>query len=161
MFFKDRYTDHKLKELGVYKVFEFNVKENRMLYGTGDLGEVYAISLAQTLGTYSLVTDDTKQGGPYMSLLQLTYDVRPFNFADVLILRYLLGTVDAYQTVTEFNTINEVSNLNWVFKSQVTKFIKRFFKNPYKEEERQWLVRWTAENNIDVISKLKALNKIL
>ena len=63
------YTDQKLKEMAIYKIFENNFKENRLLYGTGDLGEVYAISLAQTLGAYSLVTDDTKQGGPYMSLL--------------------------------------------------------------------------------------------
>ena len=74
-----------------------------MLYGAGDLGEVYAISLAQTIGAYSLVTDDMKQGGPYMSLLQLNYDdVIPFNFADVLILRYLQGTVDEYQTVADY-----------------------------------------------------------
>ena len=65
------YTNQKLRELQVYKIFEFNVNENKNLYGTGDLGEVYAISLAQTLGAYSLVTDDTKQGGPYMSLLLL------------------------------------------------------------------------------------------
>ena len=47
------YTDQKLKDLEVYKIFEGNVKENRILYGIGDLGEVYAISLAQTLGAYS------------------------------------------------------------------------------------------------------------
>lgn len=56
------YTNQKLKDLQVYKIFEHNVNENRNLYGSGDLGEVYAISLAQTLGAYSLVTDDTKQG---------------------------------------------------------------------------------------------------
>ena len=54
------YTDQRLKDLQVYKIFEHNVNENRNLYSTGDLGEVYAISLAQTLGAYSLVTDDTK-----------------------------------------------------------------------------------------------------
>lgn len=93
------YTDMKLKEQAVYKIFENNVKDNRLLYGAGDLGEVYAISLAQTLGAYSLVTDDTKQGGPYMSLLQFEDDIMPFTFADVLILRYLVGIVDADQTV--------------------------------------------------------------
>lgn len=56
------YTDQKLKDLQVHKIFEHNVNENKNLYGTGDLGEVYAISLAQTLGAYSLVTNDTKQG---------------------------------------------------------------------------------------------------
>jgi len=88
------YTDQILKDLQVYKIFENNVKENRNLYGSGDLGEVYAISLAQTIGAYSLVTNDTKQGGPYMSLLQFEDDIMPFTFADVLILRYLFGTVD-------------------------------------------------------------------
>ena len=87
------YTDQKLKDLAVYKIFENNFKENRLLYGSGDLGEVYAISLAQTLGAYSLVTDDTKQGGPYMSLLQFEDDVMPFTFADVLILRYLMDLI--------------------------------------------------------------------
>ena len=151
------FSDSKLKELGIYTMFQSNVKENRLLYGTGDLGEVYAISLAQTIGAYSLVTDDTKQGGPYMSLLQLEYDVTPYNFADILILRYLPGTVDENQTVAEFNAVNSASDLNWSLKSQLVKFINRFIKDPYKEEEKQWFKQWTAENGIDVAAKFKAL----
>ena len=49
------------------------------------MGEVYAIALAQTIGAYSLVTDDVKQGGPYMSLMQFDDDIMPFNFADILL----------------------------------------------------------------------------
>ena len=155
------YTDNKLKSQGVYKMFEFNVKENRLLYSAGDLGEVYAISLAQTIGAYSLVTDDTKQGGPYMSLMQLEYDVKPFNFADILILRYLLGIVDAHQTIVDFNAINEASDLNWSMKSQLVKFIKRFLRDPYKEEEKEWFEKWSKENNIDSIAKFKALRDVI
>ena len=142
------YTDQNLKDLQVFKIFEHNVKENRNLYGTGDLGEVYAISLAQTLGAYSLVTDDTKQGGPYMSLLQFEDEIMPFTFADVLILRYLIGVVDENQTVIDFDLINESSYLNWSFKSQVTKFIKRFFKNPYRTEDTTWIKNLAKDNNI-------------
>lgn len=155
------YTDSKLKEQGIYKMFEFNVKENRMLYGTGDLGEVYAISLAQTIGAYSLVTDDTKQGGPYMSLSQLQYDVMPFNFADVLILRYLLGFADEQQTVSDFNTVNSASNMNWSLKSQLIKFIKRFWREPYKDEEKQWFKNWCAENDINAVAKFRALRNVV
>lgn len=155
------YTDQKLKDLQVYKIFENNVNENRNLYGTGDLGEVYAISLAQTLGAYSFVTDDTKQGGPYMSLLQFEDDIMPFTFADVLILRYLLGTVDENQTVTDFNSINTSSNLYWSFKSQVTKFIKRFYKDPYRDEDTIWIKKLAADNNINVKLKLQTLSKLL
>ena len=149
------YTDQKLKKLQVYKIFEYNVNENRNLYGTGDLGEVYAISLAQTLGAYSLVTNDTKQGGPYMSLLKFEDDIMPFTFADVLILRYLLGTVD------DFNSINVASNLNWSFKSQLKKFIKRFFKDPYRNEDTEWIKKLTVENNINIKQKFQMLGKIL
>lgn len=155
------YTDEKLKNQAVYKIFEHNVHENRLLYETGDLGEVYAISLAQTIGAYSLVTDDIKQGGPYMSLLQLEYDVMPFTFADILILRYLFGNVSEYQTISDFNHINAASDLNWSFKSQITKFIKRFWKDTYKEEERQWIEKLVADSNIKVKSKFVALSKLL
>lgn len=153
------YTDEKLKEKAVYRIFLENVNDNRMLYGSGDLGEVYAISLAQTLGAYSLVTDDIKQGGPYMSLLQFDDDVMPFTFADVLILRYLIGTVDEFQTVQDFNTINLVSDMNWTFRSQVTKFIKRFWSDPYRNEDQTWIQTLVGQHHIKVKSRLTALSR--
>lgn len=155
------YTNQKLKELQVYKIFENNILENRNLYGSGDLGEVYAISLAQTIGAYSLVTDDTKQGGPYMSLLQFDDDVMPFTFADVLILRYLVGDVDEKQTVTDYNLINNSSNLNWSFKSQVSKFIKRFLKDPYRSEDTEWIRNLAVTKGFSIKDKLTVLSKLL
>lgn len=152
------YTDKRLREQAVYKIFQNNVNENRQLYGTGDLGEVFAISLAQTIGAYSLVTDDIKQGGPYMSLLQLEHDIMPFTFADVLILRYLLNYADAGQTVRDFNLIDEASSLQWSFKSQVTKFIKRFWGDPYKDDEKKWMQKLVADNHIKVKSKFVELS---
>lgn len=132
-----------------------------MLYGTGDLGEVYAISLAQTLGAYSLVTDDTKQGGPYMSLMQFNDDIMPFTFADVLILRYLVGMADAVQTVKDFEQINATSQLNWSFKSQIIKFIKRFFKDPYRVEDTRWIKRLVKNHGINTKRKLSVLSKLV
>lgn len=155
------YTDKELKEQAVFKIFQDNVKENRKLYGTGDLGEVYAISLAQTLGASSLITDDTKQGGPYMSLLQFDDDIMPFNFADVLILRYLIGIVDEFQTVQDFDAINSASDLNWAFKSWISKFIRRFWSDPYRKEDRQWIQKLVAQHNIKIKSRLEALSKLI
>lgn len=155
------YTDQKLKDLQIYKIFEYNFSENRNLYGTGDLDEVYAISLAQTLGAYSLVTDDTKQGGPYMSLLQFEDNVMPFTFADVLILRYLVGDADENQTVNDFNMINNSSSLNWSFKSQVSKFIKRFLKDLYRNEDKEWILDLAAKKGFSIKVKLAALSKLL
>lgn len=155
------YTDDRLKELQVYRIFENNFNENRMLYETGDLGEVYAISLAKTLGAYSLVTDDTKQGGPYMSLLQFDDDIMPFTFADVLILRYLMGMENAVQTVKDFKQINAASQLNWSFKSQIVKFIKRFFKNPYRREDTNWIAKLARDYRINIKEKLFVLSKLV
>lgn len=157
----DIYTDQKLKDLAVYKIFENNFKENRLLYGIGDLGEVYAISLAQTLGAYSLVTDDTKQGGPYMSLLQFEDDVMPFTFADVLILRYLMGIADASQTVKDFDAVNKAAELDWVFRSQLSKFIRRFFRNPYRKEDKVWIREFEKKYGIKIKDKLEMLGKLL
>lgn len=155
------YSDETLKELKIYKIFERNFNDNRMLYGSGDLGEVYAISLAQTLGAYSLVTDDIKQGGPYMSLLQFKDEIMPFTFADVLILRYLTGMVDAEQTVKDFNLINDTSQLKWSFKSQIIKFIKRFLKEPYRSEDREWIERLVIDQEISIKEKMLLLNKCI
>ena len=155
------YTDQILKDLQVYKVFEHNVLENRNLYDSGDLGEVYAISLAQTIGAYSLVTDDTKQGGPYMSLLQFDDDIMPLTFADVLILHYLVGDADESLTVKNFNLINNSSNLNWSFRSQVSKFIKRFLKDPYRSEDTEWIRNLAATKGFSIKEKLAALSKLL
>lgn len=155
------YTDQKLKELEVYKIFESNVRENRFLYGTGDLGEVYAISLAQTLGAYSLVTNDVKQGGPYMSLLQFEDDVMPFTFADVLIIRYLIGQEDEEQTVNDFDEINSASEQNWSFRSQLAKFIRRFFKDPYRKDDTDWIKELAERHNVAVKNKLQTLSRMV
>lgn len=157
----EKYTDEKLKELHVFKIFNSNVHDNRLLYGTGDLGEVYAIALAQTIGAYSLVTDDTKQGGPYMSLLQFNDDIMPFTFADILILRYLVGSVDAEKTVADFDLINQKSELYWTFRSQVSKFIKRFWKDPYRQEDLKWMQALVIQNKIAVKSKFVELQKLI
>lgn len=158
-----KYTDFKLKELGIKKIFDENVKDNKMLYGAGDMGEVYAISLAQTIGVYSLVTDDIKQGGPYMSLLQLKYDdVIPFNFVDVLIIRFLIGKVDAQKTVDDFNEINDASSLNWNFESNIKKFLKRFFGNDtYKKEDTEFIKKLVDKYQIEVKSKFQELRRII
>lgn len=155
------YTDEKLKKEGVFRIFQNKVNENRNLYWAGDLGEVYAISLAQTIGAYSLVTDDTKQGGPYMSLLQFEDDIMPFTFADILILRYLCGDENAEKTVEIFDTINLASNLNWSFKSQLTKFIKRFWSDPYRKEDLEWMACLVKERNIKVRSKIIELRNLV
>ena len=84
----------------------------------------------------------------------------PLTFADVLILRYLGGTVDEGQTVKDFDAINYASDLKWSFKSQLQKFIRRFWNDPYRKEDTEWIQKFISEKEINVYLKLTALRNL-
>lgn len=73
----------------------------------------------------------------------------------------LFGIVDENQTIHDFNAINTASNLNWAFKSQIKKFSRRFFIDPYREEDLKWIKELASENNVNIKRKLLALNNLL
>ena len=154
------YTNQRLRDLEVDSMFDERLNDNMMLYSPQDMGEMYAISLAQTLGACSLVTDDMKQGGPYMSLLQFEDEVIPFNFADILILRYLEGGADENQTILDFKKINEESRMNWTLESQLVKFYKRFYLDPFFND-KEWINNYIKEDEIYIKEKLTSLNKLI
>ena len=96
-----------------------------------------------------------------MSLLQFNDDIMPFTFADILILRYLMGNAKASKTVEDFDLINQISDLNWTFKSQIAKFIKRFWKDPYRQEDIRWMREVVIQNKIAVKTKFIELQKLI
>jgi len=153
-------TDVSLKDMGVYSLFQKYVAENKLLYSPKDMGEIYAISLAQTLRLLSIVTDDTKQGGPYMSLLQFpNSQVLPFTFVDILILNYMDGTLSVKDTIAAFDNVNKSSSLNWSLNSHLSRFVKRFWKDPYLEKEKKWMLQYCNSQKIDAQRKLNDLIK--
>ena len=92
-----------------------------------------------------------------MSLLQFNDDIMPFTFADILILRYLLGTVDEAKTIEDFDLINSTSTLNWSFKSQIRKFIKRFYREPYRDEDTIWIDNLARMHNCNFRKRIVKL----
>lgn len=60
-----------LKSIGMHNVFNHHVKDLRILFEKGDLGEVYAIAMAKVLGCISLVTNDIKEYGPHYMLMRI------------------------------------------------------------------------------------------
>ena len=155
-------TRERLRESAVLKIFEEHVRVNRLLYSPGDMGEVYAIALALTLGSLALVTDDVKYGGPYHSLMRLNCnDIIPFNFIDLLFLNYMEGIFSTEETIAIFNTINEVSNLNWSIESKLKCFIRRFWTSPYQETEREWMKEFCVTRDIRAKEKFGELHKKL
>ena len=53
---------------------------------------------------------------------------------------------------------NAIPNLNWSFKSQVSKFVKRFFKDPYRNKDMIWIKKFTSDNDINIKLKLAILS---
>lgn len=55
------------------------------------------------------------------------------------ILNYLKGIMDEFAAIECFECINKVSDLQWSFRSQITKFINRFWRASYKNKDREWI----------------------
>lgn len=155
-------TDNYLKSIGMYKVFQKHVKDIRILFESGDLGEVYAIAMAKTLGCISLVTDDIKQHGPHYVLMRTPdSDVMPFAFYEILLLDYLQGLTTEKELEKQFNNISTLSNLHMSLTSKLKAFIRRFWIDPYSDSEKGWMKSFCTENNINAQMRVKKLNSYL
>ncbi|HBW35179.1 MAG TPA: hypothetical protein DEF89_07435 [Desulfosporosinus sp.] len=155
-------TDAYLREIGMFKIFLSHVKETSILFEGSDLGEVYAISMAKTLGCISLVTDDIKECGPHYTLMRiLDSDVLPFAFYELLFLDYLEQRLTELEVLEYFNRICDLSQLKMDSKSKLKSFIKRFWSDPYTESEKEWMKYFCEENGINAKIRMRKLSGFL
>ena len=147
-----------LKKICMYPLFLEYLREEELLYNPQDMGEVYAISLAKTLGLSTLVTDDVKEYGPHFTLMHMPYgEIIPFTFYEILFLDYLEGKTNAKDTADLFRHICQVSGFNWTLRSKLGIFIKRFWINPYTQREPEWISDFCLQHNIRAKEKLQKL----
>lgn len=152
-------TNDYLISIGMYQLFLQQVKEHRILFEGGDLGEVYAISLARTLGCMYLVTDDIKERGPHYTLMRIPdSEVIPFAFYEIIFLDYLEGKINEGELVSAFDCICRSSGLQFDLKSKLKIFIKRFWSDPYTESEKAWMHSFCKENTIPASERMRALS---
>lgn len=151
-------TDEYLKSIGMYEVFLQQVKEIRILFDVGDLGEVYAIAMAKTLGCICLVTDDIKERGPHYTLMRMPdSDVIPFAFFEVLLLDYLEGRMSEKELMDTFNSICTLSGITWGMQSKLKGFMRRFWSDPYSESEKVWMNRFCKDKGINPKERIQKL----
>jgi len=156
-------TDELLKKMGIYPLFLEYFNDDRPLYDVGDTGEVYAISLARVIGAVSIVTDDTKSGGPHATLMRLPdSDVIPFTFCEILFLLFIekLITFDELIDVYE-DVLKKSTNFNPSLNSEYRRFIERFFFDPYSERERKWMLSYCDDKAIDFETEIKKLRSYI
>lgn len=155
-------SDDYLKSIGMYTVFSQHVKELRILFNGGDLGEVYAISMAKTLGCICLVTDDIKERGPHYTLMRIPdSDVKPFSFYEILFFDYLEAKLNETQLITHFDTICELSGLTWNCSSKLKEFMRRFIVGKYSDSEKEWFKEYCRINHINAKEKIMSMIKFL
>lgn len=151
-------TDLYLKSIGMYQVFLQHVKDLRILFDGGDLGEVYAIAMAKTLGCICLVTDDIKERGPHYTLMRiLDSEVIPFAFFEILFLDFLEGRISEVELADAFNAVCDLSGLVWDIKSKLKDFMRRFWKDPYSEAEKVWMSSFCSQKGIDAKARIQKL----
>jgi hypothetical protein len=147
-----------LKSIGMYNVFLQHVKDLRILFNGGDLGEVYAISMAKTLGCICLVTDDIKERGPHYTLMRIPdSDVKPFSFYEILFFDYLEAKLNEEELMNHFNTICELSDLTWDCSSKLKEFMRRFAVGKYSESEKEWFKDYCQANQINARERIERM----
>lgn len=153
-------NDHDLAQIGMLGLFRTYVREMRILYDSKDLGEVYAIALARTMGCMCLVTDDIKDRGPHYTLMRTAdSDIIPFAFYELLFLDYLDGQQQAYHVRTGFDAVCTESDLVLNFEACLKKFIRRFWVEPYRTLEKEWMRRYCGDKEINAKKMLMALRR--
>ncbi len=155
-------TDSYLRSIGMYTVFQQHVKDVIILFDVGDLGEVYAISMAKTLGCISLVTDDIKERGPHYTLMRIPEsDVIPFAFYEILFLDFLEQRITEEKLLDCFNIICHLSELKMDCISKLKIFMKRFWISPYSESEKEWMKTFCADKRINAKARIEKLSNFL
>ena len=156
-------TEKWLRELGVWLLYKNYREEERQLYPLSDFGEVCAISLARTLGTVEVVTDDIKPGGPHSFLMRIPdSEIIPFAYYELIILLYLIGLYNLEDAIETYETINSRSpELCFSFAGKLKVFVNLFMRSPYTQREFDWFNNFCEVNNIDAKDKIRELyNKL-
>lgn len=150
-------TKDYLKSIHMYKPFEEKVKDNQILYSINDKGEVYAISLALTLGAITLITDDIKERGPHYTLIRQPYcEIIPFACYELFLLDYLENKITYSELIDRLNKLNSILTKQMNMHTRIKKFNRRFFVEPVPKEHT-WIRDFCEERNIDAQSKMSEL----
>ena len=154
-------TEEKLRELGIYTLYDQYLQEETILYSSADRGEACAIALARVLGAVSVVTDDTKPCGPHHTLMSLPEsDIIPFADYEIIIMLFLLNVYSVAEVV---QTIDQICKASPDYKFEVIpkikKFINRTIRDPYSERDKVWFAEFAKEHNFNIKHKLTTLLK--
>ena len=154
-------TSHDLVSMGVKNLFDSYLQDYKYLF---DVGEMYAVALAKSLGIAALVSDDTKDYGPHDTLVkQLITDVIPFAFYELLFLKYLKSELSLHEMKSDFEnvTLTSMPNHPMQFRPRITSVVRRFSKKAGTERDVDWMAQYCQDNAVDYRKKMLELQEFL
>lgn len=144
-----RVTSEYLRDNKLWSLFQHKDGFMRDLFLPADRGERYAIALAQTIGSMVLLTDDTKDNGPYYTVNHgLCEDVEiALAFWDLIFLNRLSGNlpdIDAASELYEHIRVTAYEPpFRPTFKSKMNASLRLFEK-----AKPPWYKSWCVSNGI-------------
>jgi hypothetical protein len=148
-------TRQDLIQLGVKGLFEQYLMDHKNLF---DDGEMHAIALAEAMGLFALVSDDTKQYGPHDTLVRgLITDVMPFSFYELLFLRYLNSELTTSELHREFDAVVAQLERPMEFSTRIKITIRRFAGRNAEKRDLEWLESYCSEKQINYHNRIHEL----
>ncbi|MBZ4647636.1 MAG: hypothetical protein JG777_3125 [Clostridia bacterium] len=154
-------TNSDLIRIGIKGLFKRYIEDYNYLF---DMGELHAVALAKAMGIVAFLSDDTKEFGPYETLVkELIEDVIPFAFYELLFLKYLESKITVQDMLKEFEEVN-TNSMNqhpMNFKTRMSFVGKRFSKKYGTNRDRQWIENFCSARGINFNSKMLELKNFL
>lgn len=153
-------TNADLIKMGIKGLFENYKESNKYLF---DKGELLGIALAKAMGIAAFVTDDTKDRGPYHTLIEeLIEGVIPFTFYELLFIRYLNSQISIDQMYNTFQEINNTSmSIPMNFPKKLSLTVKRFSRRYGRERDIEWIETYCHKKEIELKTKMQKLKAYL
>lgn len=154
--------DH-LRENALLPLYNLQLDDLRYLFMPRDEGEKRACALAQTKGSFYLLTDDEKQmDGPYYMIDRgLIRDMESLAFWDLIFLNVVTGKISCEEAFGNFNAICNDGYIpdgyKGTFQSKMNHSIRRL-------KEKEWFKENTANSTIkralivELINYIKRMN---
>ena len=154
-------TNKDLIEKGMKGLFEEYKRDFEYLF---DRGELYAVSLAKTLGLFAFVSDDTKDFGPHETLVkELIEDVIPFAFYELLFLKYLSEEFTVGEMHQEFKEVTSKSMKRHPmnYRRRMLMTVRRFSSRNGTKRDYNWILKYCKRENINYNIKMIELKEYL
>jgi len=154
-------TNKDLIKKGIKGLFEDYKRDFEYLF---DRGELYAVSLAKTMGLFAFVSDDTKDFGPHETLVkELIEDVIPFAFYELLFLKYLSEEFTVDQMHQEFKEVTSKSMNQYPmnYRHRMLMTVRRFSSRNGTKRDYNWILKYCQRHNINYKIKMIELKEYL